>query len=57
MKWGENSKNKVFIPESSQENVFYDNEGNVVTSNDKVSISFEYTEDQVYPTEIRIDKL
>lgn len=57
MKFGENTKNNVFIPESSQETIFYDNEGNALSSKDKVNISFEFTEDQVYPTKIRIDKL
>ncbi len=57
MNWGENSKNKVFVPETNQETVFYDNEGNPLTSADKVNISFSVIEGETYPVDVRIDKL
>lgn len=61
MKWAENGHNSVFVPEDagrgSDKTIFYDNEGEPLTTNDKVEVSFEVGKASIYPYEVRIDKV
>jgi hypothetical protein len=61
MDWKQDGHNSVFVPEDagrgSDKTIFYDNDGQPLTTNDKVEVSFEVGKSSIYPVEVRIDKV
>lgn len=61
MKWADKGYNSVFVPadagRGSDKTIFYDNEKNPITQNDKVEVSFEVGKGSIYPVEVRIDRV